>query len=108
MTTFDNREKAFEEKFAHDESLNFKASARRNRLLGEWVATDLLEMAGDDVAAYAASVVKADLEEPGDADVIRKVHADLEAKGVDFSDHRIEKKLAELMIVAKRQIMDEV
>lgn len=108
MTTFDNREKAFEEKFAHDEGLNFKARARRNRLLGEWVATDLLEMSGEAVKDYAASVVKADLEEEGDDDVIRKVHADLEAKGVDFSDHRIEKKLEEMMAVAKQQIMEEV
>jgi len=105
MTTFDSREKAFEGKFAHDEDLNFKAHARRNRLLGEWIATDLLKLEGDAVSAYAAEVVKSDLEEAGDADVIRKVHADLEAAGVDFSDHRIEKRLAEFMVEAKKQLM---
>ena len=108
MTTFDNREKAFEEKFAHDEGLNFKARARRNRLLGEWVASELLGMSGESVKDYAAAVVKADLEEEGDDDVIRKVHADLEEKNVDYSDHRIEKKLAEMMSVAKGQIMEEL
>jgi len=108
MTTFDDREKAFENKFAHDGGMEFKARARRNRLLGEWVATDLLGMEGEAVKDYAAAVVKADLEEKGDDDVIRKVHADLEAASLDFSDHRIEKKLVELMAVAKGQLMDEV
>lgn len=108
MTTFDNREKAFEEKFAHDEGMNFKARARRNRLLGEWIATELLSLGEDEVAGYAASVVKADLEEEGDDDVIRKVHADLEAAGIDFSDHRVEKRLVELMAVAKKQVMEEI
>lgn len=108
MTTFDDREKAFEEKFAHDESIMFKVRARRNRLFGEWVATELLGMSGEAVKDYAASVVKADLEEEGDDDVVRKVHADLEAAGVDFSDHRIEKSLGDYMVTARQQIMDEV
>lgn len=107
MTTFDDREKAFEEKFAHDESIMFKVRARRNRLFGEWIATELLGMSGEAVKDYAASVVKADLEEEGDDDVVRKVHADLEAAGVDFSDHRIEKSLGDYMATARQQIMEE-
>ena len=107
MTTFDSREKAFEEKFAHDADMDFKARARRNRMLGEWVGTELLGLSGDEVGVYAGQVVKSDLEEAGDADVIRKVHADLEAAGVDYSDHRIEKQLATFMIKAKKQLMDE-
>jgi len=108
MTTFDSREKAFEEKFAHDEDMDFKARARRNRLLGEWVAAELLGLEADEVAPYAASVVKADLEEVGDDDVVRKVHADLEAAGVDYSDHRVEKQLATFMLEAKKQLMSEI
>jgi len=107
MTTFDDREKAFEEKFAHDESIMFKLRARRNRLFGEWVATELLGMEGETVKDYAATVVKADLEEEGDDDVIRKVHADLETADVDFSDHRIEKALVDYMDQARKQLMSE-
>ena len=107
MTTFDGREKAFEDKFAHDEAMLFKARARRNRLLGEWLAGEL-GLSGDDVKTYAASVVKADLEEDGDEDVIRKVMKDIEAKGLDISRHRIEKHLDEMMVAAKAQLMQEV
>ncbi|MEX0298036.1 MAG: DUF1476 domain-containing protein [Kordiimonas sp.] len=107
MTTFDDREKGFESKFAHDEAMVFKARARRNRLFGEWLATELLGLSGDAVKDYAGSVVTADLEEEGDDDVLRKVHADLEAKNVDLSDHRLEKRLDEFMAVAKQQLMDE-
>jgi len=107
MTTFDDRGKAFEQKFAMDGGMEFKARARRNKLLGEWIATELLGMKAEEVKDYAAAVVKADLEEHGDDDVIRKVHADLETAGVDFSDHRIEKQLAVFMEQATKQIMDE-
>lgn len=107
MTTFDNREHAFESKFAHDEEMIFKARARRNRLFGEWLAGEM-GLTGDDVAAYAKEVVKSDLEEDGDQDVIRKVVADVEAKGLDLSAHRLEKHLHEFMDEAKRQIMAEV
>ncbi|MFC4348476.1 DUF1476 domain-containing protein [Kordiimonas lipolytica] len=107
MTTFDGREKAFEDKFAHDESMMFKARARRNRLLGEWLASEM-GLSGDDVATYAKEVVKSDLEEDGDEDVIRKVMADIEGKGLDISRHRIEKHLEEMMDEARRQIMAEV
>ena len=107
MTAFDDREKAFEDKFAHDEAILFKARARRNRMMGEWAA-GLLGKSGDDVAAYAQEVVVADLEEDGDDDVIRKLHADFEAAGVDRSDHWLEKQLAEFMVQAKEQIANEV
>lgn len=107
MTTFDNREKAFENKFAHDAEMMFKARARRNRLFGEWLAGEM-GLSGDAVAAYAKEVVKADLEEDGDQDVIRKVVADVQAKGMDLSAHRLEKHLHEFMDEAKRQIMAEV
>ncbi|WP_308909615.1 DUF1476 domain-containing protein [Pseudokordiimonas caeni] len=106
MTTFDSREKAFEDKFAHDEALLFKARARRNRLLGEWVAAEL-GLSGDAVKEYAGDVVASDLEEDGDGDVIRKVLADVTAKGLDISEHRIVKRLDELFDEAKRQIMAE-
>ncbi|SDE36938.1 MULTISPECIES: DUF1476 domain-containing protein [Kordiimonas] len=106
MTTFDSREKAFEDKFAHDETMMFKARARRNRLLGEWLAGEM-GLSGDDVAAYAKEVVKSDLEEDGDEDVIRKVLADIEGKGLDISRHRIEKHLEEFLGEAQQQIMAE-
>jgi hypothetical protein len=104
MTTFDDRENAFENKFAHDEELKFRVTARRNKLLGLWAA-ELLGRTGDDAAAYAKEVVAADFEEAGDDDVIRKVVGDLGGK-VDAA--AVKAKLAELTPVAKRQIMDEV
>lgn len=103
MTTFDNREQAFEKKQAHDEELAFKAVARRNKLLGQWVAAQL-GLSGAEADAYAKSVVEADFEEAGDADVIRKVKADLAAKGIETSDHRLMLKLAELLVEARNQL----
>ncbi|TVR10854.1 MAG: DUF1476 domain-containing protein [Salinarimonadaceae bacterium] len=82
MTTFDDRKDAFENKFAHDEELRFKATARRNKLLGLWAA-EKLGKSGADAEAYAQSVVLADFEEPGDADVFRKVRGDLDASVTD-------------------------
>ena len=107
MTTFDNREKAFEEKFARDAELMFKARARRNRLFGEWLAGEL-GLEGDAVKDYAGSVVAADLEEDGDDDVMRKVMKDIADKGLEISEHQIEKKLAEYMAQAKQQVAAEV
>ncbi len=101
MTTFDKREEGFEKKFAHDEELRFKAIARRNKLLGLWVA-DILGKAGPDAEAYAKEVVLSDFEEAGDNDVIRKVMADLEGKGVTEQDIRA--KMAELLGQAVAQI----
>lgn len=104
MTTFDDRENAFEAKYAHDEEMKFKAGARRNKLLGLWVA-GLLGKSGDAAAAYASEVVAADFEEAGDEDVYRKVAGDL---GDRVDEMTIRAKMAELMIEAKRQVMSEV
>jgi hypothetical protein len=104
MSTFDDRENAFENKYAHDAEMQFKAEARRNKLLGLWAA-ELLGKSGDDAANYAKEVVKADFEEAGHEDVVRKVSGDLGGKA---SDDEIRAKMAELMVVAKTQIMDEV
>ena len=96
MSTFDDREKGFERKFAHDEELRFQASARRNKLLGEWVA-EQLGLAGDEADDYAKSVIKADLEEPGDEDVFRKVRKDLDSSNVSISDEELRKKMMDFM-----------
>jgi len=103
MTTFDEREKAFERKFAHDEELRFKSIVRRNKLFGLWAA-EKLGLSGAEAEEYAKSVVKADFEEPGDEDVLRKVRGDFEAKGVDQSEHRIERTLVDKMSEAVHQI----
>ena len=103
MTTFDNRENAFESKFAHDAEMQFKAEARRNKLLGLWAA-ELLGKSGDDANAYAVEVVKSDFEEAGHEDVVRKVAGDL---GDKASEDQIRAKMAELLIEAKGQLMDE-
>ncbi|WP_439523497.1 DUF1476 domain-containing protein [Marivita sp.] len=103
MSTFDDRENAFENKYAHDAEMQFRAEARRNKLLGLWAA-DLLGKSGDDATDYAKEVVKSDFEEAGHEDVVRKVSGDLGGKA---SDEEIRAKMAELMIVAKTQIMNE-
>ena len=103
MTTFDDRENAFENKYAHDEEMKFKAEARRNKLLGLWAA-GLLGKTGDEAAAYAKEVVMADFEEAGDEDVYRKVAGDL---GGNATEVQIRTKMVELMVEAKRQIMTE-
>jgi hypothetical protein len=104
MSTFDDRENAFESKFAHDAEMQFKAEARRNKLLGLWAA-ELLGRSGDAAAAYAKEVISADFEEAGDEDVYRKVHGDL---GDLASESVIRAKMVELMTTAKKQLMDEV
>ena len=103
MTTFDKREEGFEKKFAHDEELRFKATARRNKLLGLWVAQKL-GMSGADADAYAKEVVQADFEEAGEDDVFRKVRKDLDAKGVSASDQEIKTQMIDLMAQAVSQI----
>jgi len=103
MSNMKDRENAFENKFAHDEELKFKAEARRNKLLGLWAA-ELLGKSGDDAEAYAKSVIMADFEEVGDEDVFRKVRADFDDGGVDKSDHQLRHKMEELMAVAVEQI----
>ena len=103
MTTFDKRQEGFEKKFAHDEELQFKAGARRNKLLGLWAA-EKMGLTGADADAYAKSVVVADFEEAGDDDVFRKIRKDLDAKGVAQSDHQIRRTMDELMQTAIEQI----
>jgi hypothetical protein len=101
--TFDDRKDAFEKRFAHDEELRFKATARRNKLLGLWAA-EKLGKTGADMDAYAKSVVLSDFEEAGDEDVVRKVKGDFAAANVDQSDHQIRRTMDELMAVAIEQI----
>src|SRR6202012_1613070 len=99
MTTFDKREEAFEQQFAHDEDLKFKATARRNKLLGLWAA-EKLGLSGAEADSYALAIVMSDFEEPGDHDVVRKIRKDFDAKGVDQSDHQIARHMNELMAKA--------
>lgn len=106
MTTFDEREKAFEDKYKHDEELRFRVEVRRNKLLGLWAA-ELLDRVGADAEAYAKEVVAADFQEPGDADLVQKLLGDLQDAGVDMSEHRLRKKMEELLQVAKEQVMKE-
>ena len=103
MAQFDDRRDAFEKRFAHDEELRFKATARRNRMLGQWVAAKLGH-SGADAEEYAKSVVIADFEEAGDGDVIRKVRGDLEAAGQAASEAEIRQKLQELLEKAVAEI----
>jgi hypothetical protein len=103
MTTFDDREHAFENKYAHDAEMQFRAEARRNKLLGLWAA-EILGKVGEDADAYAKEVVKADFEEAGDEDVFRKVSADL---GDKADEATIRAQMASLMVEAKRQLMKE-
>ena len=102
MTTFDERETAFESKFAHDGEQQFKAEARRNRLIGLWAA-NLIGKKGAEADHYAQDVIRADFKEPGDEDVIKKLVADLENKA---SEKEIRTKLENLMIEAKSQILN--
>jgi hypothetical protein len=103
MTTFDKREEGFEKQFAHDEELRFKATARRNKLLGIWAA-EKLGLSGAEADAYAKEVVMSDFEEAGDHDVFRKVRADFDAKNVNQSDHQIRRTMDELLAQAVAQI----
>ncbi len=103
MNSFDKRKEGFEKQFAHDEELRFRATARRNRLLGLWAA-EKLGLSGAEGDAYAKEVVISDLEAPGDNDVFAKVRADFDAKGITQSDHQIRRTMEELMARA----IDEV
>jgi hypothetical protein len=103
MTTFDDRKDSFERKFAHDEELRFKATARRNKLLGLWAA-EKLGKSGADAEAYAKSVVLADFQEAGDDDVVRKVKGDLETCGASTSEAEIKSRMIDLL----ERAIDEV
>ena len=105
MTTFDERADAFEKKFAHDQDLQFKATARRNKMLGQWVAAKLGKT-GPDADAYAKSVLMADFEEAGDDDVLRKVRGDLEAGGAKVPDAELRAKMDTLLAEAKKALME--
>jgi hypothetical protein len=106
MTTFDKRKEGFERKFVHDEELKFKATARRNKLLGLWAA-EKLGLAGEAAEAYAKSIVRADFDEPGDEDVFRKVRDDFAAAKVAQSDHQIRRTMDEFMATVTDQILNE-
>ena len=106
MTTFDDRERAFENKFAHDQEMQFRIQARRNRLLGEWAAAKM-GLTPEETDAYAKAVVQADFEEAGDEDVIRKLLGDLTAADCDVSEADIRSKLEECSVEARRQFMSE-
>jgi hypothetical protein len=103
MSQFDKREKGFEQKHSHDQEFNFKVQARRNKLLGEWAA-EKLGLDGAAVVAYAKEVIVSDFDEPGDDDVLRKVFGDLEAKGVEASEHLVRKTMDELLEVARSEL----
>jgi hypothetical protein len=106
MTTFNEREKAFEKKYEHDQDLKFKVNARKNKLLGLWAA-GLIGKSGADAEAYAKDVVMADLEKPGDSDVIEKLVKDLAAAGKPTEEHTIRKQAERLAVAAKEQLMKE-
>jgi hypothetical protein len=99
MTTFDDREKGFEKKFAHDADLKFKAESRRNKMLAEWAGAKM-GMGESEIADYIKEVRRADLEEAGDDDVFRKVRADLDAKGVNVSDAELRDQMHEFLAKA--------
>ena len=105
MTTFDDRERAFENKFAHEAEMEFRITARRNRLMGLWAA-ERLGLTDAEAESYAKSVVQADFEEAGDEDVVRKLLGDLVGAGVDMTDEGIRKALADKAVEARRQLME--
>jgi hypothetical protein len=104
MTTFDDREQAFEAKFARDEEMAFRIIARRNRLLGQW-AGGLMKLTPEEADAYSKAVVHAEFDEAGDEDVVRKLVGDLTAAGVDIDEVTVRRALAEQSIEARRQLM---
>lgn len=105
MTQFDDRERAFETKFAHDEEMKFRITARRNRLLGEWAARQM-GLSDAETDAYAKDVIRADFEEAGDDDVVRKVLGDLTSAGVDCDESKIREALGHKEVEARRQIIE--
>jgi hypothetical protein len=106
MTSFDKREEGFEKKFAHDEEVRFKAVARRDKMLGMWAA-EKLGLSGAAAEAYAAEVVSANIDTPGEDAVFQKVRKDFDAKGVVQSDHQIRRTMEELMTAAVAQIKSQ-
>ena len=107
MTTFDDREHAFEAKFARDEEMAFRVTARRNRLLGQWAAAKM-GLTPEETDAYAKAVVQAEFEEAGDEDVIRKLLGDLTAADVEVDDAAVRRALDDQMVEARRQLMEGI
>jgi hypothetical protein len=105
MTTFDDREQAFEAKFAHDQEMAFRVTARRNRLLGQWAAARM-GLTPEETDAYAKAVVQAEFEESGDEDVIRKLYGDLVSAGVEVDEGTIRAELDAKLIEARRQLIE--
>jgi hypothetical protein len=106
MTQFDDRERAFEAKFARDEEMQFRIAARRNRLLGEWAARQM-GLSEAEAAGYAKDVIHSDFEEAGEHDVIRKVLGDLTSAGVECDEEQVREALKNKEIEARRQIIEE-
>ncbi len=106
MSSFDNREKGFESKFAHDENLEFKAAARRNKLLGLWLA-ELMNKSQEEAESYAKQVIIADFEEAGDEDVFRKLRADADEAELTLTDNQIRNKMTEMTEKAREQVRNE-
>jgi hypothetical protein len=105
MTTFDDREKAFESKFAHDQDMEFRITARRNRLLGEWAAVKM-GLTPAETDAYAKAVVQADFEEAGDEDVIRKLVGDITSAGIEIDEPTVRAALEEQAVIARRMFIE--
>ena len=105
MTTFDDRERAFEAKFARDEEMLFRVVARRNRLLGQWAA-GLMKLTPEETEAYAKAVVQAEFEEAGDEDVVRKLYGDLIAANVDVDEGAVRRALDDQTVEARRQLLE--
>ena len=105
MTTFDDRERAFENMFAHDQEMLFRITARRNRLVGEWAAAKM-GLTREETEAYAKAVVQADFEEAGDEDVVRKLLGDLVSAGVDLDEATVRAALDEQTVIARRQLIE--
>lgn len=105
MTSFNDRERAFEAKFAHDSDIEFRITARRNRLLGQWAA-EKMRLTAEETDAYAKAVVQADFEEAGDEDVIRKLLGDLTSAGIDIDDAAVRKALEDKTVEARRQFIE--
>ena len=106
MTTFDDRERAFESKYARDEEMQFRIIARRNRLLGEWAAR-LMGLSDAEAESYAKDVIRADFEEAGDDDVVRKLLGDLTSAGVDADEAKIREAVGHKLVEARRQIIEQ-
>ncbi len=105
MTTFDDRERAHETKFARDEDMAFRIVARRNKLLGHWAA-ELMKLTPEETSSYATAVIQADFEEAGDEDVVRKLLGDLHAADVEIDESVVRRALADKSVEARRQLME--